>query len=329
MEKIDLTPSQVDFLKSFLKGFSLKDWGVELAGRAASQRYFVRVKRNDRSLILVVWDSRDEDWERFLTMERELSSQVDFLPRVYKSDDIHGLILEEDLGSMTLKRYSAENSSDPQKVMAAYRDALRSLHRWQEMDISSSWVLQSRKMDRDTFLWESSYFSRFCVTEYCACERFLDQRWERERQEMASFASELPCCCIHRDFQSENVMIHDGRIRFVDYQGARLGPPEYDTASLLFDPYVKNLDDMTEELFSFYQELLGKKDNNHAFYICTAQRLMQALGAYGNLSLHKGKEWYREYIPVALYRLIAVLKLLPEYPRMRDVAEGCFAALHD
>ncbi|NLG19509.1 MAG: phosphotransferase [Fibrobacter sp.] len=328
MEKIELTPSQIDFLRSALSGFSPEMYKVELAGRAGSQRYFVRVAGEGLSRILVVWDSRDEDWSRFIEIQGDLSGQIDFLPAIYNSDEMHGLILEEDLGNMTLKRFSHENSSRRQEVASAYREVLRSLYKWQKMDVSGSPAIKSRKMDLETFLWESSYFARFCVTDFCACERFLDDAWERERRALAEEASRLPGCCIHRDFQSENVMIFESRIRFVDYQGARLGPPQYDTASLLFDPYVSFLDELADELYSYYSGLTGDTDDKRAFYICAAQRLMQALGAYGNLSLHRGKEWYREFIPVALERLCGVLGTLPEFPRLRRLAETCSESLH-
>ena len=43
---------------------------------------------------------------------------------------------------------------------------------------------------------------------------------------------------LHRDFQSSNVMVRDGRPWLIDYQGLRWGVAEYDIASLLYDPYV-------------------------------------------------------------------------------------------
>jgi N-acetylmuramate 1-kinase len=323
-QEMVLTPAQIDFLKSAIEDFSPETWKLELAGRAGSTRYFVRISKGVKSYVLVVWDSRDEDWDRFLSVQKDLQSRVSYLPEIFKSDALHGLILEEDLGNMTLKAYCNEYSTNMPMIARAYKDVLNALWKWQQLDVSVSQSISSRAMDLDTFIWETDYFARFCVTDYCACEKLLNKKWEKERVLLASEASSLPRTCIHRDFQSENVMIHNGEIRFVDYQGARLGPAEYDIASLLFDPYVTLLTPgFVDSLFSHYQEISGKNDNNRIFYLCAAQRLMQALGAYGNLSLHKGKEWYKEYIPPALERLVKVMQFLPEFKQITLVVEQC------
>ena len=47
-----------------------------------------------------------------------------------------------------------------------------------------------------------------------------------------------PPYLLHRDYQSQNLKIHLGRICVIDFQGARLGPPQYDLAALLLDPYA-------------------------------------------------------------------------------------------
>jgi hypothetical protein len=54
---------------------------------------------------------------------------------------------------------------------------------------------------------------------------------------------------------------------------------------------------------------------------------MQACGAYGNLSIHKGKTRYREFMPVALDRLKNVMERLPEYPAIRKVVDSCRQAV--
>jgi aminoglycoside/choline kinase family phosphotransferase len=146
---------------------------------------------------------------------------------------------------------------------------------------------------------------------------------------LAVAASALPRTFIHRDFQSENILLTNSKIRFVDFQGARLGPPAYDVASLLFDPYVDALtEDLSARLFAYYSSLpLRVRVDKHTFHLCAVQRLMQALGAYGNLSIHKGKERYRKFVPLALKRLRGVMEKLPEFKAMARVVDGCVEAV--
>jgi N-acetylmuramate 1-kinase len=322
MEK--LTPAQVQFLEKHVPGFHPAAWTVSDAGYAGSDRRFLRITENAScgvSFILVLWDSRDGDWGRFLTIQKELRGVVPFLPEIHASDEVHGLILEEDLGNMTLKSYSLSHPGD---VETTYRAVLDALAKWQEIGVMSSAVIASRSMDLEVFLWESRYFAQHCVTEFYGCDSLLTKEWEKERTQIAVEASTFPKVYIHRDFQSENILLCNGAVRFVDFQGARLGPPGYDVASLLFDPYVALLGNgMSERLLEYY---LGKTThgmNREAFYVCSLQRLMQALGAYGNLSIHKGKDRYRQFIPIAVKRCISVAEKLPRFPHLKTILDAC------
>ena len=330
-ENVTLTPAQADFLRQNLEGFAAAEHGpeAELAGRAASQRYFVRIRHNATPYILIVWDSRDEDWERFLTIGHDRVSTGGLLPAIYAADPRHGLILEEDLGTMTLKRYCTDPGVAAGEVLERYRSTLEALKIWQLPQMGHHPVIAARSMDTDTFLWETSYFAHYCVTDYFGYETLLGDKWEKERIRLAETCALLPQTAIHRDFQSENVMLHKEEIRFVDFQGARLGPPHYDVASLLFDPYSTRITGAdAEALFRWYAGSSGEeKDDFRTLYLCAAQRLMQALGAYGNLSLHKGKEWYRGYIPVALEKLDGIMNCCSDFPAISGVVRKCREAV--
>lgn len=328
-EEISLSPAQCAFIEQAVSGFSLSDWRVELAGKAASQRYFVRISSGTESYILIEWDSRDEDWDRFIQLADDRETTGKLLPEVYANDVLHGLILEEDLGDITLKKVCATANGDHLSVMNTYKMVLDALHQWHSPDLARHPVVAAREMDRETFLWESNYFARYCVKDFCGCESDLGKSWHKERNHLADICCSLPQTAIHRDFQSENILVCGDSIRFVDFQGARLGPAQYDVASLLFDPYCSSLNfTQCEELYAYYcgKEVYAAIDPDTLNY-CACQRLMQALGAYGNLSLHKGKQWYRDYIPVALQRLKKVISRLPEYKQISTVVDACIKAL--
>jgi hypothetical protein len=322
-----LTPAQWNCVKAIFPDLGIEACAVSLAGQAGSQRTFIRVKEKEgrgRSCILVVWDSKDEDWLRFLSIPRELMAHAPFFPVIFHADSRHGLIVEEDLGSETLKQL-CERDNTPEAIESAYRKVLDAIALWHRLDIRLSTTISARALDLETFMWETDYFARRCVVDFCGAEHLLTNGWEKERKSLAARAAALPKCFVHRDFQSENVMVIDENIKFVDFQGARLGPPAYDLASLLYDPYSDLLHaELVEKLFDYYCGLDHPVTfDRPAFDICAAQRLMQALGAYGNLSIHHGKSRYRAFVPVALTRLCRVLKRLPEYPVMAKIAREC------
>jgi aminoglycoside/choline kinase family phosphotransferase len=325
--EISLTPAQRAFIKVYYPDFSGKRWEASLAGQAGSSRTFVRIRQktgNGKSCILVIWDSSDEDWSRFLSIPDELSQHMPLLPALYHADARHGLILEEDLGNETLKGFCDRNPGK-KEIEAAFVKAIDALAVWHQLDVRLSVTISARALDFETFMWETDYFARRCVVDFCGAERLLTKEWEKERKTLAAQAAALPKCFVHRDFQSENIMLVNGMIKFVDFQGARLGPPAYDLASLLYDPYLDVLNDMQiGRLFDCYGTLQNSVViDRHAFDLCAAQRLMQALGAYGNLSIHHGKTRYRQFVPVALERLYRVLHRLPEFPAARGIADGC------
>jgi aminoglycoside/choline kinase family phosphotransferase len=142
---------------------------------------------------------------------------------------------------------------------------------------------------------------------------------------------------IHRDFQSQNIMItKGGTARLLDYQGARIGPPAYDVVSLLWDPYYRLEDDMRERLLDYYIDKMKMSNPPSPSLIkggffnttnfretllsCRLQRHMQALGAYGFLSKVKGKKYFLKYVSEGLRLLKEDVSLSKDkYPHLYDL----------
>ena len=92
---------------------------------------------------------------------------------------------------------------------------------------------------------------------------------------------------MHRDFQSRNLMVHQGRLWLIDFQGMRFGPPAYDLAALLIDPYVTLPESLQQGLIELYWSAAGSflggdcqgfRQHLQAVRLC---RNLQVLGAYG------------------------------------------------
>ena len=134
---------------------------------------------------------------------------------------------------------------------------------------------------------------------------------------------------VHLDLRHKgNILLSErGEPFLIDFQGMRFGSLFYDLGSLLCDPYVNFSDGQRDELLSFYYGLLkGGLDQasfRNYFWEASAQRLMQALGAYGFLGLKKGLKTYLEHIPAGLRNLqLAALKVT-SLPRLRELCLEC------
>jgi hypothetical protein len=114
---------------------------------------------------------------------------------------------------------------------------------------------------------------------------------------------------VHRDFQSQNIIIRNGQAHLIDFQGMRPGLAEYDLASLLYDPYVELPEDERAELTSYYRErqlengIAINGDFDLKLRLCAMQRLMQALGAYGFLGLVKDHKHFLKHVAPAMESL--------------------------
>jgi aminoglycoside/choline kinase family phosphotransferase len=134
---------------------------------------------------------------------------------------------------------------------------------------------------------------------------------------------------LHRDFQSRNLFITNGRLRVIDFQGGRLGPLGYDLASLLIDPYVNLSPARQQEFLDYYLYLIKTRVEvdpaafREQYYHLALCRNLQVLGAYGYLTKVKGKAYFARSIPVAMEGLRRRLAERPGvFPRLAELVES-------
>ncbi len=281
-----------------------------------SSRGFYRLRDNDGSRILMISDSRDEDFGRFTGIGRFLAEHHLMTPEIYRYEDSEYTVLMEDLGNYLLYDFRQDCGDDNEKLYdqyAAVVDALAVFQLEITALIASGEGPEVRIFNRDYLRWETAYFQKQFLQRLCGIREEKCHELDDEFERLASEVFNHPKVFMHRDFQSQNIMIHDGKVRFVDFQGARIGPVGYDVMSLLRDPYVDIPDDVCERLLQryfsrFIESPLNrfvKSEDAFRKYVVLAglQRNMQALGAYGFLSQEKGKLQYLKYITQAVIYL--------------------------
>jgi aminoglycoside/choline kinase family phosphotransferase len=122
-------------------------------------------------------------------------------------------------------------------------------------------------------------------------------------------------------------MIRNGEPFLIDFQGMRFGSPFYDLGSLLCDPYTNFPNGERDGLLSFYYRVskwnLDWTSFQKNFWEASAQRLMQALGAYGFLGQKKGLKAYLEHIPAGLHNLHLAASQVSSLPHLQELSSQC------
>jgi aminoglycoside/choline kinase family phosphotransferase len=131
-----------------------------------------------------------------------------------------------------------------------------------------------------------------------------------------------PRVVVHRDLQSTNVILKDGRPCFIDFQGMRWGAAAYDLASLLCDPYMELTEPLQLRLLDFYAAKCGDATVRDLFWPAAIQRLAQALGAFAKLGAARETLQFGDHIPAALRMMKRALSHVRGLPHLRAWAEN-------
>ena len=289
-----------------LPAFSEGEIKIAPIEKGGSDRRFYRVScAPEESLILVKYNLERAENRHYVRIAEFLTEHGIAAPKTYFHDPGEGLIWIEDLGENDLFSFR----EDTWLVRGAlYRSALDEIAKLHELP-QSEWSKLDGQMPPEfnaaLYRWEQNYFFQNCLGRIFG----VDEESQRELASLPALAeiaeglAELPRVLVHRDFQSQNIIVRAGHPYLIDFQGMRPGLAEYDLASLLFDPYVELSASEREELRYYYMERRGLRSVGQmrkTLRLCAMQRLMQALGAYGFLGLVKGHRHFLAHVPAAL-----------------------------
>ncbi len=291
-----------------------------------SDRRFAHLRQGDRRAVLMQTTPTDPEFDRFLAVTGFLYDRGLGAAAIYARDPRARAVLMEDLGPDRLDVLAAR---DPAAAPALYDRVLDRLADLQTFGAEargrclSAW---DRTFDHAYLRWETDYFRDRYLVGQLGCDRDGLANLDAEFEALAAACRRQPYTLVHRDFQSQNILLKDGVVRLVDAQGMRWGPMAYDAVSLLYDPYVA-LDLATRErlLASFPDRVAARggrrvtADDWRAMTVAAGrQRLMQALGAFGFLGRVKGKVEFLAHAPAAAAMLRGLLG-------DRSAAKGTFA----
>jgi aminoglycoside/choline kinase family phosphotransferase len=275
--------------------------------RGASGRTIVRVKSPVRDpFIGIHWTEEREDNEQFIPVARFLKQAKLRVPEILHERARYRVALVEDLGDTDL--HSLKDRPFAERL-PLYQSAFRQIDRLFYAKAPKEMHLMP-PFDAALYRWEQEYFFEHLVEGHLGMDASAlrkDPVFVEMAEKLGAGARHL----VHRDFQSQNLMVRGDDVWLIDFQGLRRGRQEYDLASLVFDPYMNHTAEERELLLEAWEEIADERPETTLFHQCAAQRLMQAMGAYGNIVKNRGDDWYLQHIAPAARLLETVIAGTP------------------
>ena len=313
-----------------------------------SNRIYTReTDETGKTIIRVVGTNRDEN-RAFIYMSRHFSQLGLPVPKVLWVSEDEMSYTQEDLGDTLLFdaiKHGRETGNFNETERTLLERTLRALAHIQiegARDFDWSKCFPIPAMDERSIRWDLNYF-KYCFLKGTKIEfsepalendfdRLVFNLLARESSGLSTFDFRLSTF-LYRDFQSRNVMIKDGKPYFIDFQGGRKGPTQYDVASFLWQAKANIPASLREELIDAYLDELEKIEiSTHHSPITNRDswkeslkhfvllRTLQVLGAYGYRGYFERKPHFLESIPNALINLEEIFtqnpELQQEYPTL-------------
>ena len=288
-----------------------------------SNRIYTReTDENGRSVIRVVGTNRDEN-RAFIYMAQHFHALGLPVPELYWVSEDEMSYTQEDLGDTILFDHL-----DDHTILERTMRALAHVQVEGAKDFDWSVCFPVPALEERSIRWDLNYF-KYCFLKGTKIE-FSEPKLEDEFDTLVRVILAQPAdTFLYRDFQSRNVMIRDGQPFFIDFQGGRRGPTQYDVASFLWQAKANFAPALREQLIDAYLDELSIIDYRLSISDWKAAlphfvlfRTLQVLGAYGYRGYFERKPHFLESIPLAIKNLKEILVGMDDYPYLKELAES-------
>ena len=306
-----------------------------LTGDASTRRYyrlfFPNSERPDETFVVMQLESPQPGTETdYGKLTRFLSSIGIPVPNLFAYDDIKGILLIEDCGDLLLQE-AVKACRSERSIRCWYEKSIDLIVRMQKratVTMESNCPAHHLKFDVEKFMWEFD----FMLTHYI--QGLLGQNLTAAEKEEIRNQFKTVCVIlaeeetwfVHRDYHSRNLMIKDGELKVLDFQDARMGPRQYDLASLLRDSYTELPEELIDALIDYYIDLMNdngerfdRKRFRYIFDLVALQRNLKAIGTFSFQKICRGNNRYVEDITRTLSHINKTLSRLPGFSDLRRV----------
>ena len=294
-----------------------------LSGDASTRRYY-RVADGSRNYVLAQYPGPFEPESlSFLAIHALLQGYALPVPQIVEVDGPRGIVLQQDLGDCTLQEVL--RGCSPGELVRLYQEAVDDIVLLQRAAARGPQQAECFRIafDVEKLSWELHYFLKHFLEGQLGRELSVEDRstlaesFHVLSQELAAW----PRVLCHRDYHSRNLMQHAGRLYWIDFQDARMGPATYDLASLLRDAYVDVPEELQEELIERFRQQAAPEEAREGFRrrfdLTCVQRNLKALGTFGYMATVRHNPVYLPYIPRTLAHVRRNLSRYTELERLR------------
>ena len=299
-----------------------------IAGAGSNRRYFRLCPNPD--IIGTIGTSREEN-EAFIYLCENFHKKGLPVPEILAMTVDHSCYLQSDLGDTALfdlisKRPDKSEWNEDITALLTKTITLLPKMQWiggKDLDYCKCYPVQ--EMDRRSVMWDLNYF-KYCFLKATGIEfreDFLEDDFEKFADILLREKSDT---FMFRDFQSRNVMIKNGEPYFIDFQGGRRGPWQYDLVSFLWQAKAAFPPSLRDKLIEYYLNAasefaeIDRYNFFHTLPYFVLFRTLQVLGAYGFRGYVEHKPHFLQSIPGAIRNLTEILDHgFPELPYLNSL----------
>ncbi|MBQ8158070.1 MAG: phosphotransferase [Prevotella sp.] len=306
----------------------------QLPGSGSNRVYYRMTDDEGQSVIGCVGTSRDEN-HAFIYLAQHFTKRQLPVPQVFAVSDDELRYIQTDLGSVSLFNAIQGGREAGGRYTVSEKELLKSTIRELPniqfrgaLELDFTQCYPQAEFDIDGVLFDLNYF-KYCFLKATELD-FHELKLEADFRLLAKDLTTEKCdSFLYRDFQARNVMLSEGSVRFIDFQGGRRGPYYYDLASFLWQASARYPDKLRQELLNDYYEAaqqfteMPKRDVfDRRLRLFVFFRTLQVLGAYGFRGYFERKQHFIKSIPPAIQNLRELLASgdLP-YPYLCEVLQ--------
>lgn len=305
----------------------------------ASTRRFFRIKKNDGGTMVAMYAPgamggpvgarQASGHSSFLAARTLLADWGLPVPVVHAAVPEADVIFVEDLGDETLAVHLERR---PERAAELYTEAVQLLAQAQAKfsDFEGECIVHQRAFDYALLRFEVDHFLDFgLVASSVVLSPAQRGVFEQAAHYLADSIAHLARGFVHRDYQSRNLMVRaaetTGRLTWIDFQDAMLGPRAYDLVALLMDSYQNFDETFVDARLRDYLRCQAGVDYDTLraeFDLITVQRKLKDAGRFVYLHRERNNRSFLGYVDGAIKRARAALaRIQGGVPALEHLAE--------